>query len=133
MKNAEKNTINDLPIVKDYISAIPGTNEYEFILMLVDPNIKDGENCIISVEGKIEPTLTFINSSSYDSDTGLTREDQDQKVEISDLNFNQVYNHEGSIIKYAISYELYKRLSDYLENEFNTNFNDYYNNEYTSY
>ena len=133
MKNADKITINDLPIVKDYISPILGTNEYEFILMLVDPNIKDGENCIISVEGKIEPTLTVINSSSYDSDTGLTREDQDQKVEISDLNFNQVYNHEGSIIKYAISYELYKRLSDYLENEFNTNFNDYYNNEYTSY
>jgi len=133
MKNADKITINDLPIVKDYISPILGTNEYEFILMLVDPNIKDGENCIISVEGKIEPTLTVINSSSYDSDTGLTREDQDQKVEISDLTFNQVYNYEGRIIKYAISYELYKRLSDYLENEFNTNFNDYYNNEYTSY
>ncbi len=133
MKNADKITINDLTIVKDYISLIPGTNEYEFILMLKDPNIKDGDNCIISVEGKIEPTLTVINSSSYDSDTGLTREHQDKEVEISDLTFSQVYNYEGSIIKYAISYELYKRLSDYLENEFNTNFNDYYNNEYTSY
>ena len=131
MKNADKITINDLPIVKDYISPIPGTNEYEFILMLVDP--KDAKKCIISVEGKIEPTLTVINSSSYDSDTGLTREDQDQKVEISDLTFSQVYNYEGSIIKYAISYQLYKRLSDFLENEFNTNFNDYYNNDYTSY
>lgn len=131
MKNADKITIIDLPIVKDYISPIPGTNEYEFILMLVDP--KDAKKCIISVEGKIEPTLTVINSSSYDSDTGLTREHQDQEVEVSDLTFSQVYNYEGSIIKYAINYDLYKRLSDFLLNEFNTNFNDYYNNEYTSY
>ena len=133
MKNPDQNTLNGLTIVKDYITPIPGTNEYEFILMLVDPNITTGENCIMSFEGVVEPTFNVDNYNYYERDTGATHRVQDQKVEISDLRFIQTYDYEGAICKYSISYELYKRLNDFLENEFTKNFNDYFNNEYTSY